>query len=121
MLSNKKTKTKAASKREQAKRKAKIECDISRVRYCVNKLNEYMNTTNASKINVNDLFGVFLAEFKYEIHTFDYYKTEMKEGFYIRFYEGEEAQLVFLEDKTGNQKLKFDDFKTYEIWRFGIW
>ena len=117
MLSNKKTKTKAASKREQEKRKAKIECDISRVKYCVNKLNDYMNTNNEQKINVNDLFGVFLAEFRYEIHTFDYYETEMKKGFFIRFYEGEEAQLVFLEDETGKQRVKFDDFKAYDIER----
>ena len=105
--------------KQQAKQQAKIDSDISRVRYCIDKINKEWRD-KGEKFDLNYFFDSFLTEFRYEIHTFDYYKTEMKKGFYIRFYEGEEAQLVFLEDEKGNTYIKLDDFRVYTKNYFGI-
>lgn len=105
--------------KQQAKQQAKIDSDISRVRYCIDKINTEWRY-KGNEFDLNYFFDSFLTEFRYEIHTFDYYKTEMKKGFYIRFYEGEEAQLVFLEDEKGDTYIKLDDFRAYTKDYFGI-
>lgn len=104
---------------QQVKQQEKIDSDISRIEYCINEINkEWSNQGNY--FNLTYFFNLFITVFMNEIHTFDYFKTEMKKGVYIRFYKGEEAKIVFLEDGKGDTYIKLDDFRVYTKDNFGI-